>query len=42
MLSGVISEERGSRYTGASVIAEQDKLLEVAEDGGQTVILRGG
>ena len=41
MLSGVISEERGSQYS-TSVIAEQDKLLEVAEDGGQTVILRGG
>ena len=41
MLSGVISEERGSRYS-ASVIAEEDKLLEVGEDGGQTVILRGG
>ena len=47
--SGLVSEERGSRY--CSVVTQEtevtrtgpgDKLLEVSEDGGQTVILRGG
>ena len=46
--SGLVSEERGSRYCSVTQETEVtrsgpgDKLLEASEDGGQTVILRGG